>query len=108
MQIKESLFQATLVTRGRVTKQPHSVILRGVNYNDKIYFSRHRPDSDWFKNIITNSVVVIKYQDSSYSGISKIVTDEDLNQKISQLKYPGEKRADEKRVAVEITLHAQL
>ena len=108
MQIKESLFQATLVTRGRVTKQPHSVILRGVNYNDKIYFSRHRPDSDWFKNIITNSVVVIKYQDSSYSGIAKIVTDEDLNKKISLLKYPGEKRADEKRVAVEITLHVQL
>ncbi len=108
MQIKENLFQTTLVTRGRVTKRPHSVILRGVKYNDKIYFSRHRPDSDWFKNIITNSVVVIKYQDSSYSGIAKIVTDEDLNMKISQLKYPGEKRADEKRVAVEITLHAQL
>ncbi len=108
MQIKESLFQSTLVTKGRVTKQPHSVILRGVKYNDKIYFSRHRPDSDWFKNIITNSVVVIKYQDSSYSGIAKIVTDEDLNKKISQLKYPGEKRADEKRVAVEITLHALL
>ena len=26
------------------------------------------------------------------------------DQKISQLKYPGEKRADEKRVAIEITL----
>jgi hypothetical protein len=108
MQIKENLFQAALVTRGRVTEKPHSVILRGVKYNDKIYFSRHRPDSDWFKNATTSSEIVIKYNDSSYSGIAKIVTDEDLNQKISQLKYPGEKRAEEKRVAIEITLHEQL
>ncbi len=48
------------------------------------------------------------FSDSSYSGIAKIVTDKDLNQKISQLKYPGEKRAEEKRVAIEITLHEQL
>ena len=27
-----------------------------------------------------------------------------INEKISQLKYPGEKRADEKRVAIEVTL----
>ena len=105
MQIKENLFQASLVTRGRVTEQTHSVILRGVKYNDKIYFSRHRPDSDWFKNTIKNSKVEIKYQDSLYTGIAKKVTDEKLNQKISQLKYPGEKRANEKRVAIEITLH---
>ncbi len=108
MPIKENLFQASLVTRGRVTEQPHSVILRGVKYNDKIYFSRHRPDSDWFKNVSTSSEIVIKYNDSSYSGIAKIVTDKDLNQKISKLKYPGEKRAEEKRVAIEITLHEQL
>ena len=103
----ENLFRATLVTRGRVTKQPHSVILRGVKFNDKIYFSRHEPDSDWFKNIITDSKVVIKYNESSYSGVAKKVTDEKLNQKISQLKYPDEKRANEKRVAIEITLHEQ-
>ncbi len=108
MPIKENLFQASLVTRGRVTQQSHSVILRGVKYNDKIYFSRHSPDSDWFKNATTNSEIVIKYNDFSYSGTAKIVIDEDLNQKISQLKFPGEKRAEEKRVAIEITLHEQL
>ena len=27
-----------------------------------------------------------------------------IDEKISQLKYPGEKRADEKRVAIEVTL----
>ena len=107
MPIDAVLFRASLVTKGRITDKPHSVTLRGVKHNEKIYFSRHRPDSDWFKNSITNSEVVIKYNDSLYSGLAKIVTDENLNQKISQLKYPGEKRADEKRVAIEITLHEQ-
>ena len=107
MPIDTGLFRASLVTKGRITKQPHSVTLRGVKYNEKIYFSRHKPDSDWFKNAITNSEVVIKYNDSLYSGFAKIVIDEKLNQKISQLKYPGEKRAEEKRVAIEITLHEQ-
>ena len=107
MSIDTGLFRASLVTKGRVTKQSHSVTLRGVKYNEKIYFSRHKPDSDWFKNAITNSEVVIKYNDSLYSGFAKIVTDENLNQKISQLKYPGEKRAAEKRVAIEIPRHEQ-
>jgi len=105
MSFETSLFRASLVTIGRVSKQPHTVTLRGVKYNDKIYFSRHRPDSDWFKNAITNPDVIIKYNNSSYSGIAKIVTDENLNQKISKLKYPGEKKAEDKRVAIEITLH---
>ncbi|MDH3677844.1 MAG: hypothetical protein OEQ12_06025 [Nitrosopumilus sp.] len=108
MAIKEELFRAILVTKGRVTEQPHSVTLRGVKYNDKIYFSRHRPDSDWFKNAMADSVVVIKYQDSSYPGIAKVVTDKDLNKKISLLKYPDEKRAHEKRISIEIRLHEQL
>ena len=107
MPIDTGLFRASLVTKGRVTKQSHSVTLRGVKYNEKIYFSRHKPDSDWFKNAMINSEVVIKYNDSFYSGLAKIVTEKNLNQKISQLKYPGEKRAEEKRVALEITLHEQ-
>lgn len=105
MPIDENLFKATLITRGRVTDQPHSVFLRGVKYNNKIYFSRHHPDSDWFKNIIKNSSVVIKYKNFSYTGVAKKVTNEKLNEKISVLKYPGEKRANEKRVSIEITLH---
>jgi len=107
MPIDTGLFRASLVTKGRVTKQSHSVTLRGVKYNEKIYFSRHKPNSDWFKNAMINSEVVIKYNDSFYSGLAKIVTEENLNQKISQLKYPGEKRAEEKRVAIEITLYEQ-
>lgn len=104
MPINENMFRAILISKGRVTGQPHHVILRGVKYQGKIYFSRHKPDSDWFKNVIINPEVIIKYRKFSYKGIAKKVTDIKLNQKISQLKYPGEKRANEKRVAIEITL----
>ena len=93
-----------LITKGRKTGNPHSVWLRAVKYNEKIYFSRHRPDGDWFQNAIANSEVKIQYNNTEYTGNAVIVTDEELNQKISQLKYPGEKRANEKRVAIEITL----
>jgi hypothetical protein len=39
-----------------------------------------------------------------FSGKAAPVTDEKLNEKLSQLKYPGEQRANEKRVAIEVTL----
>ena len=39
-----------------------------------------------------------------FTGNASLVTDEKLNQKISQLKYPGEQRANEKRVAIEVIL----
>jgi len=79
-------------------------MLRAVNYEGKIYFSRHKPDSDWFKNALTNSEVKIEYNDFVFSGKAKLVADEGLSEKISQLKYPGEERAKEKRVTIEVTL----
>ena len=82
-------------------------MLRGVVHNNKIYFSRHRPDSDWFQNVIANSKVKVIYDNSSFLGTAKIIEDDKLNQKISNLKYPGEKRAKESRVSIEITLYEQ-
>ena len=79
-------------------------MLRAVNYEGKIYFSRHKPDGDWFKNALTNSEVKIEYNDFVFSGKVKLVTDEELSAKISQLKYPGEKRAGKKRVTIEVIL----
>ncbi|MFB5613144.1 MAG: nitroreductase/quinone reductase family protein [Nitrosarchaeum sp.] len=107
MKIAEDLFRPILVTKGRKTGREHGVMLRAVNHNGKIYFSRHRPDGDWFRNAIANPDVTIEYNNSTYTGKARIVEDEKLEQKISQLKYPGEKRADEKRVAIEITLYEQ-
>ena len=94
MEILEERFRPILITKGRRTGNPHSVWLRAVNYNGKIYFSRHRPDGDWFQNAIVNSEVKIQYNNIEFTGKASLVTDEKLNQKISQLKYPGEKRAD--------------
>ncbi|NQV40048.1 MAG: nitroreductase family deazaflavin-dependent oxidoreductase [Nitrosopumilus sp.] len=105
MEIKESLFRPILITKGRKTGQEHKVMLRAVNYNGKIYFSRHRPDGDWFQNALVNPLVKIQHNDTIFTGNAKLVTDQELNEKISILKYPGEERAKEKRVAIEITLN---
>lgn len=80
-------------------------MLRAVNHNGKIYFSRHKPDGDWFKNAIVNPQVKITYNDKVFSGTAKEITDEELGKKISYLKYPGEERAKEKRVTIEVTLN---
>ena len=105
MEIKENLFRPILITKGRKTGREHTVMLRAVKFNGKIYFSRHKPDGDWFKNAVVNEEVKIEYDNHIFSGKAKKVTDEKLNEKISQLKYPGEERAKEKRVTIEVTLN---
>ncbi len=105
MKIKENLFRPILITKGRKTGREHSVMLRAVNYNGKIYFSRHRPDGDWFQNAVANPVVKIRYNDTVFTGNAKLVSDDELNEKISHLKYPGEERAKDRRVAIEVTLN---
>ena len=82
----------------------HSVLLKAVRYNNKIYFSRHYPDSDWFKNALKNSEVKVSYENMDFKGIASIVKDEKLAKKISELKYPNQERANEKRVVLEIKL----
>jgi len=79
-------------------------MLLAVNYKEKIYFSRHRPDGDWFKNVLKNPKVKIEYNNFVFLGNARLVTDEELSKKISQLKYPGDERAKEKRVTIEVTL----
>jgi len=106
MEIKEKLFRPILITRGRKTGKKHSVMLLAVNYKEKIYFSRHRSDGDWFKNVLVNPEVKIEYNNFIFLGKAKLVTDEELSKKISQLKYPGEDKAKEKRVTIEVTLYS--
>jgi len=50
MNNNNQVFKAVLTTEGRKTGKEHSVWLRAVRYNDRIYFSRHKPDGDWFQN----------------------------------------------------------
>ena len=103
----DSTFIAVLTTIGRVTGKEHAKMLKAVKHNDRIYFSRHKPDSDWFKNILKNSNVIVELGEQKFQGDAKPVKDEKLSQKISELKYPGEERAREKRVTIEVTLYEQ-
>lgn len=73
-------------------------------YEGKIFFSRHRPDGDWFQNAIKNPTVKVQIDDKVYVGNATEVKDESLGMKISELKYPNEERAKEKRVTIQVTL----
>lgn len=99
-----SVVKALLVTKGRKTQKEHAVWLRAVLYNDKVYFSRHRFDGDWIKNAVVNPEVRVEFDNSSFSGKAVLVTDDSLARKISELKYPGEERAKENRVVLEVRL----
>jgi hypothetical protein len=55
---------------------------------------------------LINSEVKIEYNNFIFLGKAKLVTDEELSEKISQLKYPGEEKAKEKRVTIEVTLNS--
>lgn len=106
MKFKNSrVLKAILITKGRKTSKEHSVWLRGVLYDDKIYFSRHKLDGDWIKNALANPNVRVKFDDSNYLGRANLVADENLARLISQLKYPGEERAKESRVVLEVILN---
>ncbi len=76
-------------------------------YDDKFYFSRHRPDGDWFQNALANSDVKVEFDNKKISGKASLITNEQLATKISQLKYPDEERANEKRVVLQVTLYEQ-
>jgi hypothetical protein len=107
MKPQEVTFKAILITVGRKTGKEHVVELKAVFYDNKFYFSRRDSQSDWLKNSLVNPQVRIQYNDSIFSGIASLITDENLAKKISQLKY-SDKRAEESRVVVEVTLHEQL
>jgi hypothetical protein len=98
------VIKAVLTTKGRKTGKEHSVWLRAVLYNDKIYFSRHKPDGDWFQNASKNEDVKVNFDNKQFVGKASVVTNEELERKISELKYPGEERAKENRVVLEVTL----
>ena len=99
-----AVFRIVLVTRGRRTGNEHAVPLRAVSHSGKLYFSRHLPDGDWYLNAAANPDVVVIRGKQSARGVAHIVSDEGLLRIISELKYPGQKRATERRVAIEVSL----
>ncbi len=79
-------------------------MLRAVLYNDKIFFSRHKLDGDWIKNAISESDVKVEFDSTSFSGKASLIDDKNLVKKISELKYPGEERAKDSRVVLQVSL----
>ena len=97
-------FKAILTTIGRKTGKEHSVWAKAVTYNDKIYFSRRNPNSDWLKNAIANPQVRVEFDGKKISGTARLVDNEILTRKISSLKYTEKKRQEEHRIVLEISL----
>ena len=95
-------FKAILTTVGRNTGKEHSVWAKAVTYNDRIYFSRRNPNSDWLKNAIKNSDGKVSSDGKTFAGKANLVKDDSLSKKISQLKYKDEKRANEARIVLEV------
>jgi len=91
-----------LTTQGRVTGSPHTVPLRLVCYQERIYASRREARSDWCRNALRNPAVAVDVAGQRFTGIASLVTDCTLCRKISQLKY-GDRRNLELRTVIEIT-----
>ena len=104
-EVNNTAFTATLVTKGRKTGNEHSVWLRAVMYNDKIFFSRRNPDGDWLKNAITNPNVKVEFDGRKFHGLATLVNDDLLSKKISEFKYSDKKRQEESRIVLQVTLH---
>lgn len=102
--MKNGAFKAALTTKGRKTGKEHTVLLRAIVHGGKIYFSRRNQNSDWLKNAITNPKVTVLFDGKTHSGIASLVTDQTLAKKISELKYPGEKRAQDVRIVLQVEL----
>ena len=72
-----------LTTMGRKTGKEHSVWAKAVTYNDMIYFSRRNPNSDWLKNAIAHPQVKVEFDGNEFSGLARLVEEDELAQKIS-------------------------
>jgi hypothetical protein len=102
--VQEGAFRAVLTTKGRKTGKAHSVWLRAVLYGGMVYFSRRNDDADWLKNALADSTVKVEFDGKVHDGAAALVTDKALAKKISELKYPGEERAQEVRIVLQVRL----
>jgi len=98
-------FKAILKTKGRKTGKEHEVWAKAVTYNNMIYFSRRNPNSDWLKNAIVHPQVKVKFDGKEFSGIARLVEEEELSKIISSLKYTDENRQKESRIILEVRLN---
>ena len=100
--MENGAIRVRLTTRGRRTGRPHTVWLTAVLYMGDYYFSRHRPDSDWFLNALADPSVLVHVEGRAVEGMASRVDDPATVSTISSIKYPGEARAAERRVAIRV------
>lgn len=98
-----SSFIGYLTTKGRVIGKPHTVPLRLICCCGKIYASRRDTQSDWCRNLLQNPNVTVEIQGQRFVGTARLISDEALCRKVSELKYRDE-RTLKKRVVIEMTL----
>lgn len=101
---EDTAFKAILITRGRKSGTEHAVWLRAVSHGGNIYFSRRNENADWLKNAIADPAVSVQVENKTLVGTAGLVTDESLAKRISELKYPGEERAHEARITLEVQI----
>ena len=80
-----STLAGRLTTTGRVTGRSHTVRLRLVDYQGRLYASRRDTHKDWCRNALKNPAVSVELTESRFDGIAALVTDGDLIRKISQI-----------------------
>ena len=97
-----STLSGELTTTGRVTGRTHTVRLRLVYYQGRFFASRRDGRSDWCRNALANSEVSVETEGHHFNGTAALVSDADLRQKVSELKYGGQRRL-EPRIVIEIT-----
>ncbi len=97
-----SSFLGHLTTKGRVTGKKHTVKLRLVFHGGRFYASRSSLTGDWLKNVLTDPSVAIEVNGTVVGCLARLVEDDELSRKISELKY-NDKRREESRIVVEIT-----
>lgn len=108
LSMENQSFKAVLVTRGRKSGKLHSVWLRAVWYQEAIYFSRRNTEADWLKNALAYPDVEVEFDGKKYFGKAELINDELLAEKISHLKYPGQKKAEEPRIILRVKLTCKL
>ena len=101
MKFKEGPLTAILSTIGRKTGKKHSVELLAVFYNNRFYFSRRNPNSDWLKNAVANALVKVDVNETTLPGHAFLVKDEELARRISHMKYSDD-RAEDSRIVLEV------
>ena len=90
-----------LTTVGRISGRPHRVVLRLVYHRGNFYASRRDAASDWCQNLISTARVTLQIEGGEFSATARLINDDELERKISGLKYPDQ-RALTRRVIVEI------